>query len=235
MKLARYLLCAAVKGSGGHLKRTFVGGRLLSGSKFLAECEPYKRIVAIAIPSDFRSLLPDDVDAKKTNENDKPCANCIGISQTNFYHSLAEPKSVAMVREKTGVPPYATIARQLLRIAKEEKRLAGVLFITTERGAVRESDAERFKDGVIKEAKELQRQQREQQGTAEGGEGTCLLENVPMGFSDVEDEREGSWRELGNAREEEEGESWAPAAARASARRLRTFLEKEQGALNTFG
>lgn len=231
MKLTRYLLCAAVKGSGTHLKSTFVGGKLLSGSKFLAECEPYKRIVAVAIPSDFRSLLPDDVDdAKNTeNENDKPCANCIGISQTNFYHSLAEPKSVAMVRSKTGVPPYATIARQLLRIAKEETRLAGVLFITTERGAVNESDATRFKDGVIKKAKELQRQHQGEKG------GTCLLENVPMGFSDVDDEREGSWRELGNAREEEEGESWAPAAARASARRLRTFLEKEQGALNTFG
>ena len=102
-------------------------------------------------------------------------------------------------------------------------------FITTERGAVNESDATRFKDGVIKEAKELQRQHQGEKG------GTCLLENVPMGFSDVDDEREGSWRELGNAREEEEGESWAPAAARASARRLRTFLEKEQGALNTFG
>ena len=129
MKLTRYLLCAAIKGGGGHLKSTVFGGRLLSGSKFLAECEPYKRIVAIAIPSDFRS--PDDVDdAKKKNtenENDKPCANCIGISQTNFYHSLAEPKSVAMVRSKTGVPPYATIARQLLRMAREEKRIAGVL------------------------------------------------------------------------------------------------------------
>ena len=112
---------------------------------------------------------------------------------------------------------------------QEETRLAGVLFITTERGAVDESYATRFKDGIVKEAKELQRQHQGEKG------GTCLLENVPMGFSDVDDEREGSWRELGNAREEEEGESWAPAAARASARRLRTFLEKEQGALNTFG
>ena len=229
MKRTRYLLRAAVKGSGTHLKSTLVGGKLLSGSKSLAECEPYKRIVAVAIPSDFRSRDVDDAKKTNENENDKPCANCIGISQTNFYHSLAEPKSVAMVRSKTGVPPYATIARQLLRIAKEETRLAGVLFITTERGAVDESDATRFKDGIVKEAKELQRQHQGEKG------GTCLLENVPMGFSDVDDEREGSWRELGNAREEEEGESWAPAAARASARRLRTFLEKEQGALNTFG
>ena len=137
---------------------------------------------------------------------------------------------VKWIRQTSSEPvAYATIARQLLRIAKEETRLAGVLFITTERGAVDESDATRFKDGIVKEAKELQRQHQGEKG------GTCLLENVPMGFSDVDDEREGSWRELGNAREEEEGESWAPAAARASARRLRTFLEKEQGALNTFG
>jgi hypothetical protein len=179
-------------------------------------CEPYKRIVAIAIPPDFGSSA-----SSSEEEKERPCANCIGLAQTNFYHSLAEPKSVAMVRDKQ--PPFQTIARQLARISREDSRLGGVLFVTTERGAASEEDAEKFMRGILREAEDMREK--------EGG----FLEKVPMGFSDPVEEKEGSWRELGNKEEEEDGEMWAPAAARVSARRLRTFLEKEQGALNTFG
>ena len=192
---------------------------LLSGSKFLASCEPYKRIIAIAIPPDFGSSA--SASSSEEKEKERPCANCIGLSQTNYYHSLAEPKSVAMVRDKQ--PPFQTIARQLARISREDSRLGGVLFVTTERGAASEEDAEKFMRGILREAEDMREK--------EGG----FLEKVPMGFSDPIEEKEGSWRELGNKEEEEDGEMWAPAAARVSARRLRTFLEKEQGALNTFG
>jgi len=184
---------------------------LTNGDKFYSLIEPYKRVIAIALPPAVRATIGVETTAAV-------CTNCIGTAVTNPYSSLAKPLNVAMVRNRE--MPYKTLARTLKRLREEDTRIGGILFVTTEHGACTTADAEVFMQKLVE---------------ASTSELRTRLDDELFGFYDGKEEERGdvggSWRELSNT----DDESGFPAASRVCANRLRQFLEKTQGALNTFG